>query len=76
MDQIKAAAVPGVRGQKGHGDPVPRHRARHHPISEELLRRGQDKLQHSMGGNLGGRGIALIALAAVALWGFSGFFPR
>ena len=26
------------------------------------------------GGNLGGRGIALIALAAVALWGFSGFF--
>jgi membrane protease subunit HflK len=26
------------------------------------------------GGNLSGRGIALIALAAVALWGFSGFF--
>jgi membrane protease subunit HflK len=25
-------------------------------------------------GNLGGRGIALIALAAIALWGFSGFF--
>ncbi len=25
-------------------------------------------------GNLGGRGIALIALAAVVLWGFSGFF--
>ena len=26
------------------------------------------------GGNLGGRGIALITLAALALWGFSGFF--
>jgi modulator of FtsH protease HflK len=25
-------------------------------------------------GNLGGRGIALIALAAIVLWGFSGFF--
>jgi membrane protease subunit HflK len=25
-------------------------------------------------GNLGGRGVALIALAAVVLWGFSGFF--
>jgi membrane protease subunit HflK len=27
-----------------------------------------------MPGNLGGRGFALIALAAIALWGFSGFF--
>jgi membrane protease subunit HflK len=26
------------------------------------------------GGNFGGRGLALVALAAVALWGFSGFF--
>ena len=25
-------------------------------------------------GNLGGRGVALIALAAIVLWGFSGFF--
>ena len=25
-------------------------------------------------GNFGGRGIVLIALAAIALWGFSGFF--
>src|ERR1700678_2514587 len=45
------------------------------PDLEELLRRGQDKLRTVLpGGNLGGRGIALIALAAVALWGFSGFF--
>jgi membrane protease subunit HflK len=39
------------------------------------LRRGQDKLRRFLpGGNLGGRGFALLALAAVALWGFSGFF--
>jgi membrane protease subunit HflK len=40
-----------------------------------LLRRSQDKLRGVLpGGNLGGRGFALIALAAVVLWGFSGFF--
>src|SRR5499433_1499742 len=41
---------------------------------EEFLRRGQDRLRGLMPGNLGGRGLALIALAAVVLWGFSGFF--
>ncbi len=42
---------------------------------EELLRRSQDKLKNILpGGNLGGKGFALIALAAVAIWGFSGFF--
>jgi membrane protease subunit HflK len=35
---------------------------------------GQDKLRGLLPGNLGSRGIALIALAAIALWGFSGFF--
>jgi len=45
------------------------------PDLEEILRRGQDKLRRVLpGGNLGGKGIALLALAAVALWGFSGFF--
>src|SRR5579872_7129440 len=45
------------------------------PDLEEILRRGQDKLRRVLpGGSLGGRGIALIALAAVVLWGFSGFF--
>jgi membrane protease subunit HflK len=40
-----------------------------------LLRRGQDKLKTVLpGGNLGGRGILLIVLAAVVVWGFSGFF--
>jgi membrane protease subunit HflK len=40
-----------------------------------LLRRSQDKLKNVLpGGNLGGRGFALIALGVVVLWGVSGFF--
>ena len=40
-----------------------------------MLRRGQDKLRSFLpGGNLGGKGFAMLGLAAVALWGFSGFF--
>ena len=42
---------------------------------EELLRRSQDKLRSVMpGGTLGGKGIGLIVLAAILIWGFSGFF--
>ena len=45
------------------------------PNLEEILRRGQDKLRRVLpGGNLGGKGFALLALAAIALWGLSGFF--
>jgi membrane protease subunit HflK len=45
------------------------------PDLEEILRRGQDKLRRFLpGGNLGGKGFALLGLAAIALWGFSGFF--
>src|SRR4051812_27038130 len=45
------------------------------PDLEEFLRRSQDKLRRVLpGGNLGGKGLALIVLAAVAIWGFSGFF--
>src|SRR5262245_59417907 len=44
------------------------------PDFEEFLRRGQDRLGGLMPGNLGGRGVALIALAAVVLWAVSGFF--
>ena len=58
---------PWGSGPQQPGGPKP-------PDLEEFLRRGQDKLRDWMPGNLGGRGIALIALAAVALWGFSGFF--
>ena len=45
------------------------------PDLEDLLRRSQDKLRSVLpGGNLGGKGIALIALVAVFIWGLSGFF--
>src|SRR6476661_10441728 len=45
------------------------------PDLEDLLRRSQDKLRTVLpGGNLGGRGFALIALGAIVLWGVSGFF--
>jgi modulator of FtsH protease HflK len=62
----------GPRGPWGSGPqssgPTP-------PDLEDLLRRSQDRLKSVLpGGNLGGKGFALIALALVAIWGFSGFF--
>jgi len=40
-----------------------------------LLRRGQDKLRSVLpGGGLGGTGVVIVGLIAVALWLFSGFF--
>ena len=61
----------GSRGPWGSG---PQSQGPKPPDLEEFLRRSQDKLRSLLPGNLGGRGIALIALALVALWGFSGFF--
>src|SRR3982074_2572801 len=55
-------------GPQPPGGPTP-------PDLEEFLRRSQDRLRTVLpGGNLGGKGIGLIALAAVVIWGFSGFF--
>ena len=62
----------GSRGPWGSGPQQPG--GPRPPDLEEFLRRGQDRLRSVLPGNLGGRGIALIALVAVALWGFSGFF--
>src|SRR5512135_2209599 len=59
---------PWGSGPQSPGGPKP-------PDLEEILRRGQDKLRRFLpGGNMGGKGFALLGLAAVALWGFSGFF--
>jgi membrane protease subunit HflK len=63
----------GSRGPWGSGPQQPGGGSRP-PDLEEFLRRSQDRLRSLMPGNLGSRGIALIALAAVVLWGFSGFF--
>jgi modulator of FtsH protease HflK len=62
----------GPRGPWGSGPQSPG--GSRQPDLEEFLRRGQDRLRGLLPGNLGGRGIALIALAAIVLWGFSGFF--
>src|SRR3979411_2029084 len=45
------------------------------PDLEDLLRRGQDKLQRILpGGYFSGMGIALLLIGALAIWGLSGFF--
>ena len=52
----------GQGPQQGGGGSTP-------PDLEELLRRSQDKLKKVLpGGNLGGRGFALLLIAAVALF--------
>jgi membrane protease subunit HflK len=62
----------GPRGPWGSG---PQSQGPTPPNLEDLLRRGQDKLRDMLpGGSLGNKGFALLALAVVALWGFSGFF--
>jgi len=66
---------PWGSGPKGPWGSGPQSSGPTPPDLEELLRRSQDKLRTVLpGGNLGGKGFTLIALAAVALWAFSGFF--
>jgi membrane protease subunit HflK len=65
----------GSGGGKGPWGSGPQSSGPTPPDLEEMLRRGQDKLRRFLpGGSLGGRGFALLALALIALWGFSGFF--
>ena len=66
---------PWGSGGKGPWGSGPQQSGPTPPDLEEFLRRSQDRLRTVLpGGNLGGRGIGLIALAAIAIWGFSGFF--
>jgi modulator of FtsH protease HflK len=44
------------------------------PNLEELLRRGQERLQSAMPGGLGGKGILIFVLVGVLLWLLSGFY--
>jgi modulator of FtsH protease HflK len=62
----------GSRGPWGSGPQQPG--GSRPPDLEEFLRRSQDRLRGFLPGNLGGRGIALIVLVVIVLWGFSGFF--
>ena len=62
-------------GSKGPWGSGPQSSGPTPPDLEELLRRSQDKLKNVLpGGSLGNRGFLIIALIAVILWGFSGFF--
>src|ERR1043165_7478313 len=66
---------PWGSGPKGPWGSGPQSSGPPPPDLEDLLRRSQDKLKNVLpGGNLGGKGFALIALAALAIWGFSGFY--
>src|SRR5215212_8275651 len=66
---------PWGSGPKGPWGSGPQSSGPTSPDLEEFLRRGQDKLKSVLpGGGLSGRGVALIALALLVVWGFSGFF--
>ncbi|HEY1364605.1 MAG TPA: FtsH protease activity modulator HflK [Xanthobacteraceae bacterium] len=65
----------GSGGGKGPWGSGPQPSGPTPPDLEEFLRRSQDRLRSVFpGGSLGGRGLSLIALAAVVIWLFSGFF--
>jgi membrane protease subunit HflK len=65
----------GSGGGKGPWGSGPQPSGPTPPDLEEFLRRSQDKLRTVLpGGNLGGKGLAIIVLGAVAIWGFSGFY--
>jgi membrane protease subunit HflK len=64
----------GGKGPWGSG-PQPSGGGSSPPDLEELLRRSQDKLRTVLpGGNLGGKGVLLLIMAALAVWGLSGFY--
>jgi membrane protease subunit HflK len=64
----------GGGGGKGPWGSGPQQSGPTPPDLEEFLRRSQDKLRTVLPGNLGGKGLALIVLAAIFIWGLSGFF--
>jgi membrane protease subunit HflK len=62
----------GSRGPWGSG---PQQTGPTPPDLEEFLRRSQDRLRTVLpGGSLGGKGVSLIVLVALVVWGISGFF--
>jgi len=66
---------PWGSGSKGPWGSGPQSSGPNPPDLEEILRRSQDKLRSVLpGGSLGGKGIVIIALIAVLLWGFSGIY--
>lgn len=63
---------PGPKGPWGSG---PQSSGPRPPDLEDLLRKGQDRLQSMLpGGFVSGMGILLVLVVVVAIWGLSGFF--
>ncbi len=66
---------PWGSGPKGPWGPGPQSSGPTPPDLEDFLRRSQERLRTVLpGGNLGGKGFAIIAAVAVVLWGLSGLF--
>jgi membrane protease subunit HflK len=66
---------PWGSGPKGPWGSGPQSAGPRPPDLEDLLRRGQDRLQQILpGGYFSGMGIAIILLVALVIWGLSGFF--
>ncbi len=65
----------GGGGGKGPWGSGPQQSGPTPPDLEEFLRRSQDKLRTVLpGGSLGAKGLSVIVLAAIVIWGFSGLF--
>ncbi len=66
---------PWGSGPKGPWGSGPQSNGPRPPDLEDLLRKGQDRLQSILpGGSLSGMGVLLVLVLAVAVWGLSGFF--
>ncbi len=66
---------PWGSGPKGPWGSGPQSSGPKPPDLEDLLRRGQDRLQSLLpGGHMSTMGILLILVGALAIWGLSGFF--
>jgi len=66
---------PWGQGPKGPWGSGPQSSGPRPPDLEDLLRRGQDRLQSLLpGGHFSAMGIALLVVAVVAIWLLSGFF--
>jgi membrane protease subunit HflK len=66
---------PWGSGSKGPWGSGPQPVGPRPPDLEDLLRRGQDRLQQFLpGGHFSGLGVALVLIGALAFWGMSGFY--
>ncbi|MES2031892.1 MAG: FtsH protease activity modulator HflK [Pseudomonadota bacterium] len=66
---------PWGSGPKGPWGSGPQSSGPRPPDLEDLLRKGQDRLQSLLpGGFISGMGIALVLAVALVIWGLSGFF--